>query len=461
MQLITADTLRADHMGCYGYWRDTSPNLDRLAAEGLRFDTFIGQCAHTLPSFTSIMSGRTPFQTGVVATLHCVPDTPSGRLSDHTPVLAELLAKGGVHTAAVDNLMNFACHPSWFARGFAEYCNPNPGSFVAHLTADRANEVVLASLERVREPFFIWAHYWDPHLPYNQPDAFLAPFDPADGDDHVAETPDGRRHIPRWGTLDALDADAWAGGQMPHRSGQRVVGARAMINAYDGEIRYLDSRLGDVFARLQALGRYDDTTIVFTADHGETMADHLTHFCHVEALDACTCLPLLVKPAKPLGVEPGQIAAPVTHTDLAPTILDLCGVAADAEMEGHGLRPLMTRTDEWPRRHVVSTGMYLLNQGTWQSIEVSCRTARWRLVHRSPLGDYPREGLRYSRLWEIVARLYESEPSVRLFETASDPDELTDVASEHPDVVAELTEALRPATESPYFYREAAPTSPE
>jgi len=128
--LITADTLRADHLSCYGYWRRTSPNLDQLAREGVRFENFFGQCAHTLPSFTSMMTGLTPFDTGVVATLHCVPDTPSGRLSDRTPVLAEWLATNGVHTYAVDNLITFACHPSWFIRGFGEYHNPNPESFV-------------------------------------------------------------------------------------------------------------------------------------------------------------------------------------------------------------------------------------------------------------------------------------------------------------------------------------------
>ncbi|NLO06758.1 MAG: sulfatase-like hydrolase/transferase, partial [candidate division WS1 bacterium] len=95
--LITADTLRADHMSAYGYWRETSPNLAALADEGVRIDTFIGQCAHTLPSFTSMVSGLTPFQTGAVATLHCVPNTPSGRLSDETPTLAETLSKAGVY----------------------------------------------------------------------------------------------------------------------------------------------------------------------------------------------------------------------------------------------------------------------------------------------------------------------------------------------------------------------------
>ena len=453
--LITADTLRADHLSCHGYWRQTSPNLDRIAAEGVRFERFIGRCAHTLPSFTSMMTGLTPFDTGVVATLHCVPDTPSGRLSDHTPTLAEMLARSGVQTVALDNLMNFACHPSWFARGFARYINPNPESFVTRLTADRMNEVLLPELERLAEPFFLWAHYWDPHLPYNQPDEFIAPFDVGDGDAHTRQTPDGRRYIPRWGTLEGLDAGSWAGGRCLDQSGDRVVGSRNMINAYDGEIRYLDARLSDLFERLHDLDLWDDTCIIFTADHGETMADHLSHFAHVEALDACTHLPFIIKPARGMKVAAPVVEDLATHTDLAPTIMELLGVEADVPIEGHSLVSLIAGEQQWPREHVLSTGMYLLDRDDlWKSIEVSSRTRRWRLRVRAPLGDdYPTHGLELSSLWSIIARLYRDEPPVELYDVAADPDELTNVAADHPDVVAELTEHLRPAFESRYWYR--------
>ena len=451
--LITADTLRADHLSGYGYWRPTSPRLDRLAAEGVRFENFIGQCAHTLPSFTSMMTGLTPFQTGVVATLHCVPDTPSGRLSDHTPVLAELLARHGVHTYAVDNLMAFACHPSWFVRGFGEYLNPNPESFVTRCTAPMVNRVLLPLLERVREPFFVWAHYWDPHRPYNQPDEYLAPFDSTDGEAHVQTTADGRQYIPRWGTLEGLDAGSWANGAMPDRD--RVQGARAMIDAYDGEILYLDRHLDEVFAKMEALGLYDDTCIVVTADHGETMADQVTHFCHVQALDACTRVPLIVKPARGTAAAPRVASELATHTDIPATVLDLLGVDAEVQMEGRSLRPVLDGSGEWGRDHVVSTGLYLMEDRTWKSVEVAVRTERWRLRRLSPMDDYPVEGLKYSRLWEVIAKLYESEPRHALFDTANDRDELTDVAAAHPDRVEELSSLLRPALESPYVYRGA------
>ncbi|MGD9497926.1 MAG: sulfatase-like hydrolase/transferase [Armatimonadota bacterium] len=452
--LITADTLRADHLSGYGYWRDTSPNLDALAREGVCFNRFIGQCAHTLPSFTSMMTGLTPFETGVVATLHCVPDTPSGRLSDRVPVIAEALAKAGVYTVAVDNLMQFACHPSWFVRGFAEYINPNPDSFVTALIAERMNEVLLPVLRRLPEPFFVWAHYWDPHRPYNQPDAWLRPFDD-DGSAQVRTARDGREYIPTWGTLEALERSTWAEGAHTDCQGDCLANARAMIDAYDGEIRYLDEHLGQVFETLSELGRWDDTCVLVTADHGETMADHLTHFVHVEALDACTRIPLIVKPAAGTPVAAPVHESLATHTDLAATVLDLFGVEAEAPMHGRSLLPVIDGRAGSHRDHVVSSGMYLLDRDDlWKSIEVSARTERWRLRRRAPIGrDYPTHGLKLSRLWEVVARLYEDEAEVELYDCAADPDELTDVAADHPQVVAELDALLRPALESRYFYR--------
>lgn len=455
--LITADTLRADHLSTYGYWRATAPNLDALAADGVRFERFIGQCAHTLPSFTSMMTGRTPFETGVVATLHCVPDTPSGRLSDHVPVIAQALAKAGVYTVAVDNLMQFACHPSWFVRGFAEYINPNPESFVTALIAERMNEVLLPVLRRLPEPFFLWAHYWDPHRPYNQPDEWLRPFED-DGSAQVRTTPDGREYIPTWGTLEALERSAWGNGAYRDAQGDRLVNAREMIDAYDGEIAYLDAHLGQVFETLHDLGRWEDTCVLVTADHGETMADHLTHFAHVEALDACTRIPLIAKPPAGMSVARPVVEALATHTDLAATVLDafdLEDLEVAEPMHGRSLLPLIDGRAECHRDHVISTGMYLLDDDdVWKSIEVSVRTERWRLRRRAPLGrDYPTHGLKLSGLWEVIARLYEDEPEVELYDVAADPDELTNVAAAHPQVVTELNALLEPALQSRYFYR--------
>lgn len=445
--LITVDTLRADHLSCYGYWRKTSPNIDAFAEDGVCYERFFAQCSHTLPSFTSIMTGRTPFQTGVVATLHCVPDTPSGLLSDTVPTLAEILVKHQIHTYAVDNLMNFACHPSWFVRGFEKYLNPNPESFVANVLADRVNEVVFELLSRIKEPFFLWVHYWDPHRPYNQPGSYLSCFLEDDGDDGICHLPDGRGYIRSWGPLEKVDG-------LDVRDGDRVSGARDMIDAYDGEILYLDTRLGELFGRLESRGLYDRTAIFLTADHGESMAGPLTCFCHAEAIDACLWVPFIFKPLEKFTSGGGASERMATHTDIAPTILDLFGIPPRSEMEG---RSLLKKAEDYPaelREYVISTGMFLLDNGIWKSIEVSVRTKWWRFVLRSELNQYPTEGLGYSKLWEDIVGLYRSVPRRMLIDTAEDPEGLTDRSAEYPELVEEFMSVLEGVISSPYFFRD-------
>jgi arylsulfatase A-like enzyme len=299
----------------------------------------------------------------------------------------------------------------------------------------------------------MWAHDWDPHRPYNQPDEFLRPFTD-DGSDHVRTTPDGREYIPTWGTLEALDRSSWNHGRSVDEQGDRLSNAREMIDAYDGEILYLDDRLGQVFDALKAQGRWDDTCIIFTADHGETMADHLTHFAHVEALDACTHIPMIVKPPASVEVADHVSGALATHTDIPATVLDLLGVEPEIEMHGKSLLPVISGEVDVIRDHVVSSGMYLLDDDDlWKSIEVSARTERWRLRRRASLGEeYPMQGLKLSGLWEAIAKLYEDEPEYELYRSSHDPDELTDVSDRHPDVVEELDALLEPAVSSPYWY---------
>jgi arylsulfatase A-like enzyme len=174
----------------------------------------------------------------------------------------------------------------------------------------------------------------------------------------------------------------------------------------------------------------------------------------VEALDACTRLPMIVKPPASVEVADHACGSLATHTDIPATVLDLLGVEPEIEMHGRSLLPAIRGEDDAPRDHVVSSGMYLLDEDdVWKSIEVSARTERWRLRRRAPLGsDYPMHGLKLSGLWEIIARLYEDEPEYELYRSSFDPDELTDVCDRHPDVVAKLDALLEPAVGSPYWY---------
>ncbi|MCD6350999.1 MAG: sulfatase-like hydrolase/transferase, partial [Armatimonadetes bacterium] len=124
--LISIDTLRADHLSCYGYPRPTSPNLDKLAAEGVLFENCISGSCHTTPAFASMVSGQDPFHHGVIATLWAARNDLTQRLDDRTPTLPEILYTEGWATYAVDNLFHFSAFPSWHARGYLYYINVNP-----------------------------------------------------------------------------------------------------------------------------------------------------------------------------------------------------------------------------------------------------------------------------------------------------------------------------------------------
>ena len=118
--LVTIDTLRADHLSCYGYIRNTSPNLDALAKEGILFETCINQTGHTMPTFTTIMTGQYPLTHGIVSTLSANPNEPSQVIDDTTPLLAQQFRQAGYLTVAFDNLMQFGCTPGWFVRAHSQ-----------------------------------------------------------------------------------------------------------------------------------------------------------------------------------------------------------------------------------------------------------------------------------------------------------------------------------------------------
>jgi len=195
------DTLRSDHLGCYGYFRNTSPNIDRLASEGVLFEDSYASAIATGPAFTSLFTGLAAINHGFYLTPWNVPNQPL--LDDRIATLPELIqARGAYTTAAFDNLINFRSHMKQFVRGFEFYVNVtrSPSWLHHHVIADEVNERLLPWLDRhAHEHFFLFVHYWDPHTPYNMPEAFRGRFDKAKGDLVTRQAPDGYEYVPGWG----------------------------------------------------------------------------------------------------------------------------------------------------------------------------------------------------------------------------------------------------------------------
>lgn len=294
--LIVVDTLRADHLGVYGYSRDVSPHIDALAADGVVFRNAQSPAPWTTPSLASVLSGRHPTRLGFV-------DRPL-RLPPDLVLLTELLRARNYRThAIVSNL--FASSAVGFEQGFDGFDEDNAQGHL-HVSSASVTAKALAFLDgHARQPFFLFLHYFDPHYAYR-----LHP--PDDYPDYAGRLHDGmpivelRAQAPQLGEGDA----------------------RYLRALYDSEIRFTDRHLGAVFERLRELGLYEDALIVFLADHGEEFLERGDHWIgHTRTLyEEQLRVPLILK--LPGGRGAGtRVDARVSLVDVAPTVLALLGLA--------------------------------------------------------------------------------------------------------------------------------------
>lgn len=351
--LIAIDTLRADHLGCYGYFRDTSPVLDRLAREGVLFENFYAAGVPTGPGFTSIITGLYPINHGYYITPWNVPNTP--QLDDDIPVLAEILWDHGYTTAAFDNLVNFRSHPKHFVRGYEFYVNVTKSSRWVHhhVTCREVNSRLLPWIRRHSyEKFFLFVHYWDPHMPYNQSVAYRKLFRHRKGslsDLRVEKAEAGYDYVQGWGRVGMI----FEGDE------------EKSIDLYDGEISYVDSCVGEVLSTLKEENVLDDTAVIVTSDHGEQLGQHGV-YGHAGLHESVIKVPLIMwYPRKMRGGQ--RVESYYQHVGILPTILDLAGVEYGGRLDGASY--LRLREGWEPRFVVVETwGERAIVEGDWKLI---------------------------------------------------------------------------------------------
>lgn len=312
--IVAVDSLRPDHLGCYGYGKPTSPEIDGLAARGILFERVIGQASWTTPSFGTILTGLYPSQHGALALNNMMRQT--------VPTLATVLKAGGYATAGFVNAP--ALSPDYgFARGFDSYDIAEPEA----RGAARTTEEALAWIARTdARPFFLFLHYFDAHLPYSPPsgyDRFLDPgyrgavgssFDP----DRLA--PNRETLLADMGTWSAADWD-------------RV---KAL---YDGEIRFTDDAIGTLIRGLEARGLKGNTLIVFLSDHGQEFFEHGAYGHGHSLYGEVLSVPLVISMAGRLP-EGVRVREQVRLVDVVPTILDILGREEMPDLEGVSLLPL-------------------------------------------------------------------------------------------------------------------------
>jgi arylsulfatase A-like enzyme len=342
---VSIDSLRFDHLGCYGYARQTSPTIDKMAAEGAKFSNAISTTSWTLPSHAAMFTGLYDSSHGVIST--------RTHLGENFVTLAESLKDAGYRTAGFYG--GPYLHPTFgLDQGFDTYrscmsrvpktpdtdsrkdisdeTNARVKSAHVDVTGPRTTEEVSRWLEGAGgAPFFLFLHLWDVHYDYIPPDRYIKMFDP-----DYRGTMTGR----------ILDDDATLSPDIPARDLQHL------IALYDGEIRFTDDTLRNIFELLDRRGRFAEALIVITADHGEEFFDH-GGIGHGKTLfDEMIRVPLIIRwPGQiPAGLE---IEDQVRLVDLMPTLLALAGAPKPTESQGRDVSPLL-RGEEMPPESALS-----------------------------------------------------------------------------------------------------------
>ncbi|MFO0985392.1 MAG: sulfatase-like hydrolase/transferase [Planctomycetota bacterium] len=362
--LVTLDTTRADHLGCYGYQGALTPALDHLASQGVRFANAFSPAPITLVSHASLLTGLPPFA-------HGLRDNGAGCLAGDVETFAEFLHDHGYHTAAVVGAVVLA-KAFGLDQGFDSYddlCPPGrvSGSYRAKRAVDVADAAIrLLAARPPDRPFFFWLHFFDAHDPYEPPEPQAARF---------------------------------------------------KDRPYDGEIAYVDTQLERVLAALDQAGQSEHTVVAVTADHGESLGEHgeATHGFFV--YDATQHVPLLLRgPRIPSGAVCDAL---VDLTDVMPTVIGLIGIGASKPGTGRDLARLIERGEPVAERAVYLESYLTRISMGWSGVE-GLRTAHTKLIEApqpelydlavdpgetSPLGDPARMQALRAQLAELKRRI--------------------------------------------------------
>jgi arylsulfatase A-like enzyme len=405
--ILQIDTLRADHVGCYGSARPTTPALDSFARDSVRFRNAYSVTSWTLPAVASLLTGLLPSHHGVRATGDLLPDG--------VPTLALLLRRNGYHTAAIS--ANFAFvrptdsypkPPLHIGQGFQTFlvlsqqtnqsdgeAEPALGTLIRTVRADRVTAEVKTFLHATHAPFFLFAVYIDPHYGYEPPPKYAARFEPVPLLSHVTGS---MRDV-------AQLAGPLADTDVTH-----------LRNLYDGEVRYVDEHVGALLAAVEDAGLGANTIVVLLSDHGEEFADH-GKMLHGQTLyEESIRVPLLIRGP---GIPAGRvIEEPVSILDVMPTVLRRVGVAVPQGLDGRDVSGALQDPST-----------------------VAPRDVLFELDNELELVNGPRRHTRALREegWKIITSL---DGGMELYDLTNDPAEQHNLANIHPDIVTRLSGAL-------------------
>jgi len=396
---IDIDTLRPDHLGCYGYHRNTSPNIDRIARDAVRFENNYVTDAPCLPSRTALWSGRHGFRTGVVGHMGSAADPFNDGCSrgfrdsfDATSWMSAL-RRAGFYTVTVSPFGERHGAWEWYA-GYREIHNPGKGGL------ERAEEVVPTAIDWVRrhgqeDNWFLHVNTWDPHTPYRTPMEYGNPFE----NDPLPE-PMG---------YDVVPTDRWP--RVPEQL-DSMEAVKRWIDGYDTGIWYADLWVGKLMDALEEVGVLDETVIIVSSDHGEAQGEFDIWGDHQTADHVVSRVPLLIR--WPGLTDGGRVDRALHyHFDWAATLIEMVGGTVPDNWDGVPFTEAFRQGQESGREYLV------LSQGAW-SAQRSVR--------------FEHEGQSYICLRTYHDGYKNLEP-VMLFNLTEDPYEQHDLSAQRPDLV--------------------------
>ncbi|MCK4496290.1 MAG: sulfatase [Candidatus Aminicenantes bacterium] len=343
--LISIDTLRADHLGCYGYDRDTSPNIDSLASDSALFLNTYASSPWTLPSHVSLLTS--------LHGVHHQVYYDREKMDPAVLTLADILRQNNFSCSSLTG-GGFVSSVYGFSKGFDTY-HDGVGGIFQQDSAELLFRAVLEWIEREKDKnFFLFLHTYQTHNPYACPYPYKTMF-----------TKEGAK----WRHIDLV---SYLGGKpglfkrLPEEERQNI------IDLYDGEIRYTDEKfIGPLIGKLKEMELYDQTMIIFTSDHGEEFYDH-KGWGHGHSLyDESLKVPLVIKfpGSKFKGKEIGNI---VSLVDVMPTVLEEMGIDfSDLNIDGRSLFPVIEGKEKGDRTFLADIGSNVLNSRIPQKISMN------------------------------------------------------------------------------------------
>ena len=378
--LITVDTLRPDAIGAYGNRRVQTPNMDRLAREGALFSSAYTAFSQTNPSHASIF-------TGAYAATHGLRHHLGSLIKPSVPTLAQVLRDSSYNTAGIFSWSSLEGPASGLDRSFETYKGiyvEVKGQTDVHRgidgRADVTTDAVLTYLSKeAKPPLFLWVHYQDPHFPYMPPAPYNEMYEPA-----CTGCTDGG-----WEIIDRM-----AAGEQPSPAD-----AHRILGLYYGEVSFADTHIGRAIDSLKRAGSLDNTMVILTADHGESMGEE-GKWSHPYILhDSVLRVPLIIR--YPRMVTGGTVVRGLSSTvDIMPTVLEALGFPVPGEVEGRSLWPLINGKSDGAGRTVVAE--------VPDSSLIAVYLDKWKLVRDNRT------------------------KALRLYDLATDPAELSDLATANP-----------------------------